>query len=122
MPQLPAGLSDRLVESVPNVSEGRRLDVVDRGHGRLAVWPIGQVRAVDRDGEPAAGVEAVVREFGPEYARDGRIDRAGLGELVFNDPDARRRLNTRRADSTRTRADRFGPSDSRYAYLTRSYD
>ncbi|MEA2545912.1 MAG: glutamate formiminotransferase / 5-formyltetrahydrofolate cyclo-ligase, partial [Chloroflexota bacterium] len=30
MSQLPAGLSDRLVESVPNVSEGRRLDVVDR--------------------------------------------------------------------------------------------
>ncbi|HEX3427681.1 MAG TPA: glutamate formimidoyltransferase [Candidatus Limnocylindrales bacterium] len=30
MPQLPAGLSDRLVESVPNVSEGRRLDVVER--------------------------------------------------------------------------------------------
>src|SRR4029079_18443406 len=26
----PAGLPDRLVESVPNVSEGRRLDVVDR--------------------------------------------------------------------------------------------
>jgi glutamate formiminotransferase / 5-formyltetrahydrofolate cyclo-ligase len=30
MSLLPAGLSDRLVESVPNVSEGRRLDVVDR--------------------------------------------------------------------------------------------
>jgi glutamate formiminotransferase / 5-formyltetrahydrofolate cyclo-ligase len=30
MPALPPALSDRLVESVPNVSEGRRLDVVDR--------------------------------------------------------------------------------------------
>jgi glutamate formiminotransferase len=30
MPQLPPGLADRLVESVPNVSEGRRLDVVER--------------------------------------------------------------------------------------------
>jgi glutamate formiminotransferase len=30
MSLLPAGLSERLVESVPNVSEGRRLDVVDR--------------------------------------------------------------------------------------------
>jgi glutamate formiminotransferase len=30
MPDLPADLADRLVESVPNVSEGRRLDVVER--------------------------------------------------------------------------------------------
>jgi glutamate formiminotransferase len=30
MPALPAALVDRLVESVPNVSEGRRLDVVER--------------------------------------------------------------------------------------------
>ncbi|MHB8611524.1 MAG: dephospho-CoA kinase [Candidatus Dormibacteraceae bacterium] len=44
--------------------------------------------------EPGSpGFEAVVSEFGPEYARDGRIDRARLGDLVFNDPDARRRLN-----------------------------
>jgi dephospho-CoA kinase len=47
--------------------------------------------AVYEPGRP--GFEAVVREFGPEYARDGRIDRARLGELVFNDSDARRRLN-----------------------------
>jgi dephospho-CoA kinase len=44
--------------------------------------------------EPGSpGFEAVLSEFGPEYARDGRIDRARLGELVFNEPDARRRLN-----------------------------
>lgn len=44
--------------------------------------------------EPGSpGFEAVVREFGPEYARAGRIDRARLGELVFNDKDARLRLN-----------------------------
>src|SRR5215210_6648517 len=30
MSDVPAGLADRLVESVPNVSEGRRLDVVQR--------------------------------------------------------------------------------------------
>jgi len=30
MPTLPSALADRLVESVPNVSEGRRLDVVER--------------------------------------------------------------------------------------------
>jgi hypothetical protein len=33
--------------------------------------------------------------------------------------DARRRLNTRRADSTRTKIDPLGPSDPRYAYLTK---
>jgi dephospho-CoA kinase len=40
-----------------------------------------------------AGFEAVVGEFGPEFVRDGRIDRARLGELVFKDPGARHRLN-----------------------------
>jgi dephospho-CoA kinase len=39
------------------------------------------------------GFAAVVREFGQEYVRDGRIDRKRLGELVFRDADARRRLN-----------------------------
>ena len=44
--------------------------------------------------EPGSpGFEAVVREFGPEYVRDGRIDRARLGELVFHDDAARHRLN-----------------------------
>jgi dephospho-CoA kinase len=40
-----------------------------------------------------AGFEAVAREFGPEFVREGRIDRARLGELVFHDVDARHRLN-----------------------------
>jgi dephospho-CoA kinase len=45
--------------------------------------------------EPGSpGFASVVREFGPEYARDGRIDRARLGELVFHDDAARRRLNS----------------------------
>jgi dephospho-CoA kinase len=39
------------------------------------------------------GFDAVVSEFGPDYVRDGRIDRERLGELVFHDEDARRRLN-----------------------------
>jgi dephospho-CoA kinase len=44
--------------------------------------------------EPGSpGFASVVREFGPDYVRDGRIDRAGLGQLVFNDEDARHRLN-----------------------------
>jgi len=40
-----------------------------------------------------AGFDAVVREFGDRYVKDGRIDRPRLGDLVFNDADARRRLN-----------------------------
>jgi len=47
--------------------------------------------AVYEPGAPA--FDAVVREFGPQYVRDGRIDRKRLGELVFNDADARLRLN-----------------------------
>jgi dephospho-CoA kinase len=47
--------------------------------------------AVYEPGSP--GFDAVVREFGPDYVRDGRIDRARLGETVFHDKDARRRLN-----------------------------
>jgi hypothetical protein len=36
--------------------------------------------------------------------------------------ETQRRLDTRRADSTRTKAYRHGPSDPRYAYLTRAHD
>ncbi|HEY8814808.1 MAG TPA: dephospho-CoA kinase [Candidatus Dormibacteraeota bacterium] len=47
--------------------------------------------AVYEPGTP--GFVAVVREFGHEYVRDGRVDRRALGELVFKDLDALRRLN-----------------------------
>jgi dephospho-CoA kinase len=47
--------------------------------------------AVYEPGTP--GFDSVVREFGDEYVREGRIDRRRLGELVFKDPDALRRLN-----------------------------
>jgi dephospho-CoA kinase len=41
------------------------------------------------------GFERVVAEFGEEFVTDGKIDRARLAELVFEqDPDARRRLNS----------------------------
>src|SRR5437667_9522258 len=36
--------------------------------------------------------------------------------------EARRRLNTRRAAGSRTETHPHGPSDPRYAYLTRSHD
>ncbi len=47
--------------------------------------------AVYEPGTP--GFAAVIREFGDDYVRDGRIDRQHLGDLVFKDADARRRLN-----------------------------
>jgi dephospho-CoA kinase len=48
--------------------------------------------AVYEPGNP--GFDAVVREFGDAYIDGGRIDRSRLGELVFRDDDARRRLNS----------------------------
>jgi dephospho-CoA kinase len=47
--------------------------------------------AVYEPGSP--GYDSVVREFGPDFVRDGGIDRSRLGDLVFRDADARRRLN-----------------------------
>ena len=38
------------------------------------------------------GLAAVIAEFGPGVLRDGALDRAALGGLVFGDLDARRRL------------------------------
>ena len=48
-------------------------------------------RAVVEPG--TAGFDEVVEAFGDRYVRDGRLDRAALAELVFNDADARTRLN-----------------------------
>jgi dephospho-CoA kinase len=47
--------------------------------------------AVYAPGSP--GFDAVVKEFGRDFVRNSQIDRARLGELVFHDDDARRRLN-----------------------------
>jgi dephospho-CoA kinase len=47
--------------------------------------------AVYAPGTP--GFATVVREFGEEFVRSGEIDRKKLGEVVFNDPAQRRRLN-----------------------------
>ena len=47
-------------------------------------------RAVVEPGMPAlADIEA---QFGPRVITDGRLDRARLAEVVFADPEARRRL------------------------------
>lgn len=47
--------------------------------------------AVYEPGTP--GFAAVVHEFGDSFVRDGGIDRKALGELVFRDADALKRLN-----------------------------
>ena len=47
--------------------------------------------AVYEPGTP--GFAAVVREFGDDVVTNGRIDRKRLGELVFKDTEARKRLN-----------------------------
>jgi len=46
MPHVPAALIDRLVESVPNISEGRRLDVVERL--ATAITSVPAVHLLDR--------------------------------------------------------------------------
>ncbi len=49
-------------------------------------------RAVVAPAQPAW--EELRRAFGPEFFRfDGSLDRARMAHLVFNDPEARRRLN-----------------------------
>ena len=57
-------------------------DVFDADDGAHAAYEPG-----------SAGFDEVVGEFGPEYVRDGAIDRKRLGELVFSDENARHRLN-----------------------------
>ena len=47
--------------------------------------------AVYAPGTP--GFDAIVEEFGKEFVRDGQVDRARLGDLVFRDPGALERLN-----------------------------
>jgi len=39
------------------------------------------------------GFDAIVDAFGPEYVRNGQIDRQRLGDLVFKDEAARLRMN-----------------------------
>jgi glutamate formiminotransferase len=51
MRALPDDLSDRLIESVPNISEGRRLDVVDRLAGAVSSVP--GVHLLDRTSDPS---------------------------------------------------------------------
>jgi glutamate formiminotransferase len=65
MPILPPGLADRLVESVPNVSEGRRLDVVERLAD--AITSVRGVHLLDRtsDGSHNRSVFTLAGPAGP---------------------------------------------------------
>jgi glutamate formiminotransferase len=85
MTTLPAGLSDRLVESVPNVSEGRRLDVVDRL--ATAVGSVGGVHLLDRTSD-ASHNRSVFTLAGPADAVSEALERLVAGAVREIDMDA----------------------------------
>ncbi len=66
-----------------------------RDLGAVVVDADEATHAVYEPGTP--GFEAVVKEFGKDYVKEGRIDRKRLGELVVNDASARRRSSTSRS-------------------------
>jgi glutamate formiminotransferase len=84
MPSLPDSLADRLVESVPNVSEGRRLDVVERL--ATAITTVRGVHLLDRTSDashnrsvftlagPAGAVEAALEELVAVAVREIDMD------------------------------------------------
>jgi glutamate formiminotransferase len=84
MPQLPAGLADRLVESVPNVSEGRRLDVVDRL--AAAVESVAGVHLLDRTSD-ASHNRSVFTLAGPAEAVSEALERLVAGAVREIDMD-----------------------------------
>jgi dephospho-CoA kinase len=59
-------------------------------------------REVVEPGTPA--LSAVVERFGSTVLRDGALDRAALGAIVFSDPDARRDLERIIHPAVRARA------------------
>lgn len=67
------------------------VDGIFRELGAVIVDADEASHAVYAPGTP--GYDSVVAEFGREFVRDGQIDRSKLGELVFHDASARRRLN-----------------------------
>jgi hypothetical protein len=54
--------------------------------------------------------------------RRGELNRDRGSRRLAPAIEARRRLNTLKANSTTTQPDRFGPSDPRHAYLTQAHD
>jgi glutamate formiminotransferase len=84
VPALPTSLADRLVESVPNVSEGRRLDVVERL--AIAISSVPGVHLLDRTSDashnrsvftiagPAAAVSDALEQLVSAAIRDIDMD------------------------------------------------
>lgn len=61
-------------------------------HGAVLVDSDAIVRELQGTAQP--GLIAIAREFGPQMiAADGSLDRKALAELIFEDKDARQRLN-----------------------------
>jgi dephospho-CoA kinase len=70
-------------------------------------------REVVEPGTP--GLAAVVDRFGPGVLIDGRLDRPGLGRIVFSDPQARTDLEAIIHPAVRARAadlERLAPADA----------
>ena len=76
----------------------------------------GSPLAHDASPETSTPSDIAGADRGAEFSRD-RVGRQ-LSQAV----DARRRLTAQRRGPTGTSASRFGPSDPRYDYLSRSYD
>lgn len=85
MPELSAGLADRLVESVPNVSEGRRPEVVDRLAAAIAADPA--VHLLDRTSD-ASHHRSVFTLAGPAAAVVDALDRLVGAAIRDIDMDA----------------------------------
>ena len=71
MPALPPSLADRLIESVPNVSEGRRLDVLERLVTAITTVP--EVHLLDRTSD-ASHNRSVFTLAGPAAAVSAALD------------------------------------------------
>ena len=78
-------------------------------HGALIIDADAIVRKLQELG--GRGLEAIVAEFGNDMlTADGTLDRARLGALVFNDEDARARLNAIIHPMVREEAQRLADS------------
>lgn len=78
MPPVPPDLSDRLVESVPNVSEGRRLEVVELL--ATAISGVADVHLLDRTSDPSHN-RSVFTLAGPAGAVGDALERL-LGTAI----------------------------------------
>jgi glutamate formiminotransferase / 5-formyltetrahydrofolate cyclo-ligase len=85
MPTLPSALATRLVESVPNVSEGRRLDVVERL--ATAISSVNGVHLLDRTSD-ASHNRSVFTLAGPAGAVSDALEQLVAGAIREIDMDA----------------------------------